>query len=106
MRTAEFLAPAVVPLIFLISSWLLTRNWKLALRIACVGLCVLLSLPIGFVLVVSSIGWTYVLDAGHNPGWAVILIPLIVGWFACIAVWLAGTLVALVTDRTKLKSPS
>jgi len=47
MRTAEFLAPAVVPLIFLISSWLLTRNWKLALRIACVGLCVLLSLPIG-----------------------------------------------------------
>ncbi len=106
MRTAEFLAPVVVPLIFLICSWLLTRKWKLALRIACVGLCVLLSLPVGFVLVVSFIGWTYVLDAGHNPGWTVVLIPLIAGWFACIAVWLAGTLVALLTNGTKSKSHS
>ena len=95
MIAVMFFTPFLIPWIFLIGSWRMTRTRRAAFKQKIMGLCVLLSLPVGFVAVMSVVGWKYLLEPGHNPGWAVVLAPLIVGWLSCVVVWLVGLILAI-----------
>jgi hypothetical protein len=86
----------VFPALVLATSWFWTRQWRLASRAIFTALCVLVSWPDGFVAIVTfSVGWRFVLEPGHNPGWAIALVPLTLGWFVSIGAWACGLLVAL-----------
>src|ERR1700679_146278 len=94
MKAAIFLSSFFIPWAFLVGSWWATQTLHVALRAVASALCVLLSLAIGFAIDMTVIGWRFVLEPGHNPGWGVALMPLVAGWITCWVGWLGFVTVA------------
>ncbi len=102
--------PFIIPMILGAGSWLWTRNRKLAYRIIFVAIAILVSLPVGAALIATLIGlldgWTFIFDAGHNPGIGIAFLPLIMSWFVCVLLWFIATVFALANKAIKSRTVS
>lgn len=87
MNDAILNSDFLLPWAFLVASRLATRGRSIPVRAIISAVCILLGFAVGFAIDMSIIGWRFLLEPGHNPGWALALEPLVLSFIACFPVW-------------------